>query len=37
MGMPKAVEVKPEGEFELLSEGDLEHAREWATAIRQRA
>ncbi len=33
----KAVDVKPEGEFDLLCEGELERAREWAAAIRQRA
>jgi len=32
----KAVDVEPEGEFDLLSEGELERAREWAAAIRQR-
>ena len=32
----KAVDVEPEGDFDLLSEGELERAREWAAAIRQR-
>jgi flavodoxin len=31
----KAVDTKPEGEFDLLVEGELERAREWAAAIRR--
>jgi flavodoxin len=33
----KAVDVKPEGEFDLLTEGELERARQWAAMIGQRA